>query len=188
MSPSDRLDGLLATIRDYAPRDRPLPPVQLWQPEKTGAIDITIRRNGDWVHEGVLIQRSRMVRLFASILRLDDDGHTYLVTPQERLRISVELAPFTAVLLSQLNDSVTGKSVLQFTTNLGDIVNASQKHPIEVHYAHADAEPVPTVDVRHGLKALISRSVFHQLVDYAEQRGCEMGVVSDGCFMSLGKV
>src|SRR6516162_8222423 len=79
-----------------APKRRGLPPVHLWNPPNAGEIDIVIRKDGGWVHEGGVIGREALVRLFSTILRKDPDG-TYLVTPHEKLRVRVEDAPFVAV-------------------------------------------------------------------------------------------
>ena len=160
-----------------------LPPVNDWHPDTTRDVDIRIARNGDWFYEGSLIERTRMVKLFSTVLRVDDDGHTYLVTPQERLRITVDDAPFTAVLVEQ--HGVPEAVTLVFTTNVGDTVIADAEHPIIVNYAAPDSEPSPYVLVRGGLQALINRSVFYQLADWAQERDGIIGVESSGVFMPL---
>src|SRR3569623_1324589 len=89
---------------------RGLPPVHLWNPAHSGAIDIVIQRDGAWRHEGAVIQREALVRLFSTILRKDPDG-IWLVTPVEKLRIVVEDAPFVAVRVDRIGEA------LKFTTN-----------------------------------------------------------------------
>lgn len=173
--------GALDAIADVVASTK-LPPVHEWQPARTRDIDIRIARNGEWFHEGTLIQRHRMVQLFSTVLRVDD-GETYLVTPQERLKIQVEDAPFTAVLLERT--SRDGRQVLVFTTNVGDRVIADAEHLITVSYDSPDSQPFPYVRVRCRLRALISRSVFMQLADYIEEREGVLGVVSNSCFMPL---
>jgi hypothetical protein len=108
-----------------------LPPVHLWNPAVTRDIDMRIERNGDWFYLGSKINRIRMVKLFSTVLRVDE-GQTYLVTPQERLRIDVDDAPFTAVLVEQQGEGEEQSLVL--TTNLGDNVTAGEQHPISVEY------------------------------------------------------
>ncbi|MGQ7844930.1 DUF1285 domain-containing protein [Granulosicoccus sp. 3-233] len=161
---------------------RSLPPVNSWQPDITRDIDMRIARNGDWFYEGSRIDRSRMVRLFSSVLRMDGDD-TYLVTPQERLRIVVEDAPFTAVLVERRREATSPELV--FTTNLGEQVVADEQHPIQVRYERPDDEPAPYVLVRDRLQALISRAVFLELATMAEERDGRLGVLSCGCFMPL---
>ena len=164
-----------------------LPPVNTWQPDREGTLDMHIDRQGDWFYQGSPITRQRMVKLFSTVLRADEDGSHWLVTPQERLRISVEDAPFVAVLLERLGSAA--EPVLVLTTNLGDRVIVDAAHPIEVVYRDGpDSEPAPYVVVRDRLRALISRSVFFELAESAEQRGTELGVTSRGAFMSLGQV
>ena len=46
------------------------PPLHLWHPELSGEIDIIIKKNGDWFHEGTVFKRKSLVKLFASILHL----------------------------------------------------------------------------------------------------------------------
>lgn len=126
-----------------------------------------------------------MVKLFSTVLRADDDGHTYLVTPQERLKITVEDAPFTAVLLEQ--HGAPEALALVFTTNVGDQIVADELHPITVSYDEPGGEPSPYVLVRDRLKALISRSVYYELVDLAEERNGVIGLESRGFFMRLSE-
>ncbi len=177
----DALMSYLTGISE-AVSGKALPPVNSWQPDVTRDIDMRIARNGDWFHEGSRIDRPRMVRLFSTVLRKDGND-TYLVTPQERLRITVEDAPFTAVLMSQSTQG--GVQRLEFTTNLGEQVLADEQHPIRVHYRQADGEPSPYVRVRDRLQALISRGVFLELAELAEEREGRLGVMSSGCFMPL---
>ena len=183
------LDKRLAAIRDALDADlgRALPPVHDWHPARTADVDIRIASDGRWYYGGTSIERARMVRLFSTVLRVDDEADgsssTYLVTPQERLRITVDDAPFTAVALEV--HGTPEAQALVFTTNVGDRVVADADHPIEVEYAHPDADPRPYVLVRDRLRALISRAVFLELAELAEERDEALGVVSRGAFMPL---
>src|SRR6478752_5117348 len=118
------LDGVIAAAKAQAP-GRGLPPVHLWHPEHCGEIDIVIRRDGRWFHEGAPIGREALVRLFSTVLRKDPDG-IYLVTPVEKLKITVEDAPFIAVRVDREGDA------LKFLTNVGDEVTAGPDHAIRV--------------------------------------------------------
>ncbi|CAN7215134.1 DUF1285 domain-containing protein [Phenylobacterium sp. LjRoot219] len=164
---------------------RGLPPVHLWNPPNVGEIDIVIRKDGTWVHEGGVIGREALVRLFSTVLRRDPDG-IYLVTPHEKLRIAVEDAPFVAVRVDRVEDGA-----LRFLTNVGDEVEAGPDHPIRVE-TDAAGEPRPYVHVRGGLEALITRPVFYELVDHAEERatarGAEFGLASNGAWFPIGAV
>src|SRR5579863_9681626 len=113
------LEGVIAEAKKQAP-GRGLPPVHLWHPEHCGEIDIVIKRNGLWFHEGGPIGREALVRLFSTVLRKDPDGFC-LVTPAEKLRITVEDAPFVAVRVDRAK-SVSGGEALKFLTNVGDEV------------------------------------------------------------------
>ncbi len=171
----------LQSLLDAA-KDRSLPPVERWNPPRAGEIDIRIRANGDWYHEGALIRRFAIAKLFATILRIDNDEH-YLVTPAEKLKIRVDDAPFVAVDME--TDGEGRERRILFTTNVEDIVLADADHPILVE--DRDGEPRPYVEVRGGLKALIARSVFYRLVDLAEEGPVgEFSVYSAGARFALG--
>lgn len=167
-------------------------PVHLWDPPFCGDMDMVIRRDGCWIHEGQPIRREAMVRLFASILKFED-GNYYLVTPVEKVRIEVEDCPFVAC---EMDVEGSGKSrMLRFTTNTGETVVAGPQHQIKVEVNQDSDEPHPILHVRSGLNALINRAVFYRLVDLAEQSetgtGSEIdvitGIYSDGSFFELGR-
>jgi len=160
-----------------------LPPVNDWHPERTDNIDIRIAANGDWFHLGRRIERARMVRLFSTVLRVDDDGYTYLVTPVERLRIVVDDAPFIAVALERHGSG--DEQTLVFTTNVDDQIIVDAEHPIIVDYPEKNGKPSPYVVVRDKLRAKLTRSVFYDLAEKAEMKSGVTGVMSSGVFMRL---
>jgi len=154
-------DNLLKNIG----KQRGPAPVHSWNPPFCGDIDMRIAADGQWYYQGSPIGRKKMVILFSSILRLDADGKYYLVTPVEKVGIQVEDCPFVAVLLDVSGEGRQQK--LSFTLNTEETVVADAEHPIEVD-VDDNGQPHPVIEVRHGLKALISRSVFYQLVALAE--------------------
>jgi hypothetical protein len=184
---SSGLKGVAAAAGAVA-RERGLPPVHLWNPDHCGEIDIVIRGDGRWFHEGAVIGRPALVRLFASVLRKDRDGF-YLVTPVEKLRITVEDAPFLAVRVDRLVKIGT-PCVLKFITNLGDEVVAGRDHPIRFATSPQTGDLRPYLRVRGALDALITRPVFYELVEMAEARRIaglvQLCVNSDGAWFPLG--
>lgn len=176
----------IAAAAKQAP-GRGLPPVHLWNPAHSGEIDIVIKSDGRWIHEGSPIAREALVRLFSTILRRDFDGF-HLVTPVEKLKITVEDAPFVAVRVDRARNEEGGET-LRFRTNVGDEVEAGPDNPIRVAFG-ADGEPRPYVHVRRGLEALIARPVFYELAEMAEPRataeGEMLGVASNGAWFALG--
>lgn len=167
---------------------RALPPIEKWNPDYCGEIDLVIRRDGTWVHEGTPIGRARLVRLFSTVLRREGERH-YLVTPVEKLAIRVEDAPFLAVLM-RVEEGPKGRRLV-FTTNVGDEVAAGPDHAIILRTSPASGEAAPYIHVRAGLMALIARPVFYELAGLGETRkvgGEEMfGVASEGVFFPLGR-
>lgn len=163
---------------EKATSGKKLPPVHLWNPEFCGNIDMRIRRDGSWDYMGTPINRQRMVKLFSSILRRDKDDF-FLVTPVEKVGIKVDDAPFVAVEMDIKGDDIV------FRTNLDDYVKAGIDNPIRVSVDDRTGEPSPYVLVRDNLEALISRSVYYELAQNAQEENGRYGVWSDGVFFAL---
>jgi len=158
------------------------PPIHLWHPDVVKDIDLTIRADGTWFYLGTAITRPRLVRLFSTVLRFDDDGYS-LVTPVERCRIEVEDVPFQAILLNVVG---TGSSQrLTFTTDMAAEVTADATHPVRMVFDEASGEPRPYVMVRDGLEARINRSVYYQMIELGETVNQMFGVWSSGTFFAF---
>ncbi|WP_090207362.1 DUF1285 domain-containing protein [Yoonia litorea] len=138
-----------------------LPPVHLWNPPHCGDLDMKIARDGTWFYMGTPIGRPELVRLFSTILRKDGDDYV-LVTPVEKVGITVDDAPFVAVDFNREGDT------LVFETNVGDFVESGPDHPIRVVRDPSTGEPSPYVLVRANLEALIDRKSFYRLVEIGE--------------------
>lgn len=164
-----------------------LPPVHKWNPPYCGEIDMEIKRNGQWFYLGTPINRPALVKLFSTVLRHDDDGHHYLVTPAEKVRIRVEDAPFVATMVERHQEEEG--DYLRFTMQTGDIVIADQHHPLRVDYR--GDEPRPYLLVRDRLEALLSRNVYYQLVEWgqplAAPEGERLMVSSAGQVFEIGR-
>ena len=164
--------------------------MHLWDPPFCGDLDLVIKRDGTWVHEGKPIRRMAMVQLFASVLKLEE-GSYFLVTPVEKVGIQVEDCPF--IVTEMDSDTENGEQILRFTTNLGESVVADADHRLEVSEDPDSGEPRPRVHIRSGLNGLLARSVFYRLVELAEPASdtsdsgkAAIGVWSAGQFFELG--
>ena len=176
----------LAEAASAAAKGKGLPPVHLWNPPFCGDLDMRIARDGTWFYEGTPIGRAPLVRLFSTILKLED-GKYYLVTPVEKVGITVEDAPFVAV-----DFRVQGQGQdqrLTFVTNVGDEAEAGAAHPLRVVRDPETGEPSPYVMIRAGLEALIDRKSFYRLVDlgaHAPHEGQQwFGLWSGGIFFPV---
>jgi uncharacterized protein len=157
---------------------RSLPPVERWNPPYCGEIDMRIARDGRWFYMGTPINRPALVRLFSTVLRRDGAQHV-LVTPVERVGIVVEDAPFLAVEMERVGDS------LVFRTNLDDLAQAGAEHPLRF-----EIEPggglKPYVRVRGDLWARLTRSLALELAGLLEENAQGVpGIMSGGCFFAL---
>ena len=178
--PGPSPEGLAAAASKAARRGPP--PVHLWNPPFCGDLDIRIARDGTWFYLGTPIGREALVRLFGSVLRRDGADY-FLVTPVEKVRITVEDAPFVAV-----DFRIEGDRLI-FVTNLGDEAAAGPDHPIRVEVDPATGEPAPYVHIRAALEARIDRKSFYRLVELGEVRAVDgadwFGVASGGCFFPI---
>jgi uncharacterized protein len=164
---------------------RKLPPVDLWNPERCSTEgDFRIRADGTWFHDGAPFTRPALVRLFSTILRKDEDGSTWLVTPGEKVAVQVEDAPFLAVRAERIGEGAD--QAVAFTTNVGDVVVAGADHPLRVEIDPTTQEPRPYVRIRGRLDARILRPQFYDLVDWAEPRDGVLTLVSQGVSFPLG--
>lgn len=164
MSTTPGFEGLL-THAGHASEGK-LPPVHLWQPSFCGDIDIRIARNGSWFHEGRPFQREALVKLLSSILRKEGDEY-FLVSPVEKMRITVEDVPFLVVGMTE--ETGTAPPVLLFRTLTGDVVRLDAQHPLRVSTDPVSGEPRPYVQVRGGMEARIHRPVFYELVERSHE-------------------
>ena len=178
-------EGIAAAARE-ATKVNGLPPVHLWNPPFCGDLDMRIARDGTWFYLGTPIGRFELVKLFSSILRKEEDSY-YLVTPVEKVGITVEDAPFVAVDFS-VRGHGKGQTLI-FETHVDDFVQAGNDNPIRVERDPETGEPSPYVHVRAGLEALIDRKSFYRLVDLCDHESVEglewFGVYSKGQFFPI---
>lgn len=159
-----------------------LPPVHKWNPAFCGDLDMRITRDGTWLYLGTPIGRPELVRLFSTILKREGDSY-FLVTPAEKVGITVDDAPFVAV-----DFEAGGEGKMQnllFETNVGDKVLAGPENPIRVERDAQTGEPSPYVMVRDGLEALIDRKSFYRLVEIGAQHDGWFGLWSGGAFFRI---
>lgn len=177
-----------ARLEDEAP-GRGAAPVDLWNPPYRGELDLRIRRDGVFEYEGAPIERARLVRLFASVLKREGDRY-FLVTPYEKYGVVVEDAPFLAI--SVRVEAGTRGPRLLFRTNVGDEIAAGPAHPLEFRLSVAPGEKAPYLHVRRNMWALVARAAFYDLVELGQTRpigGEEVfGVVSEGVFFPFEAV
>ena len=161
------------------------PPLHLWQPELSGDIDIVIKRNGDWYHEGSLFERKSLVKLFASILRREEDGEYYLVTPVEKWRIKVEDKPLLVVDVD-FSNLLNGHQKITVTTNMEKVIELGVDYPLEVTIDKDSGTIEPTVLLDYGLSAKVSRTAFYRIADHAVEQAGNFSVLSNGVWFEIG--
>ncbi|HVH02363.1 MAG TPA: DUF1285 domain-containing protein [Amaricoccus sp.] len=177
-------DALAAAARSAARRGPP--PVHHWNPPFCGDLDMRIARDGTWFYLGTPIGRAPLVRLFSSILKREGDRY-FLVTPVEKVGITVDDAPFVAVDFTA--EGAGRDQRLTFETHVGDIVAAGPEHPIRIVRDPETGEPAPYLMVRRGLEALIDRKSFYRLVEIGVEEPADgeaqFGLWSDGAFFPI---
>ena len=179
--PGNPLAGLKEA--EKASGKKGMPPVHLWNPPFCGDIDMRIAQDGLWYYLNSPIGRKPLMKLFASVLRHDEDGKYYLVTPVEKCGIRVDDAPFVAIRMS-----VEGKGrdqSITFETNTDDIVTIDAEHPMRVAVEEGTDGLKPYVLVRGRLEALVVRALFYDLVALGVVEGEWFGVWSVGQFWPM---
>ena len=171
---ADPLQQLAAAVRDRRSQSdaldsvtgNPMPPIERWSPAFCGDLDMEIRADGTWWHEGAAIKRPELVKLFASILRRESDGHYYLITPVEKVRIRVALHPLIVIDAEPLQGS--NPEILILTLNTGGQIPLDANHSLAVEPAAGGAA---FLSLDRGLTALFSRPAWYRLVDRLDDNG-----------------
>jgi hypothetical protein len=165
-----------------------LPPIHQWHPELSGDIAIRIDREGRWFHESVEIKRASMVTLFSKLLTSEGSDY-FLVTPNEKWRIQVDVAPL--FVNSASLEVRQGHQAIVFQTLTGETILLGRDNPLQMKQDPNNEQIYPIILVRDNISALISRSTFYQLVDWSMTRTHQNGpkeqlIESMDCEFSLG--
>ena len=177
--------GLESLVAAVGKRRGPAP-VHLWNPPYCGDLDIRIASDGTWYYLGTPIGRPALVRLFASVLKRENDRY-FLVTPVEKIGIRVDDAPFQAVEFELEGEGPN--RALVFRTNVDDVVRCDSDHNLRFEPETGTGGIKPYLHVRRDLWARVTRAVFLELVEVGEVRelgGKRMfGVASSGLFFPM---
>ncbi|TDG14018.1 DUF1285 domain-containing protein [Seongchinamella unica] len=168
---TDKLDSIADQVGKG--RNFDSPPLHLWDPQLSGDIPIRITRDGTWYHDGDPIRREALRNLFASILRREEDGEYYLVTPGEKWRVQVDAHALVVTDVERQGDA------LQLTLNTGKSITVGEEHPL---FLDPDIDNVAAVRLWHGLTALFTRNAWYRLVELADSAGV---VTSGGTSLRL---
>ncbi|CAH0990335.1 hypothetical protein SIN8267_00427 [Sinobacterium norvegicum] len=156
------LDQLLTQVDG---EQQSLPPLDQWNPELSGDMDMRIDKDGRWFHEGGEIERHKLVKLFASILRFEADHGFVLVTPVEKWKIAVAAAPFVGIDV-EVEVETEGEQVVWLRTNVDEIVRIDCDHPLRFE------QGVPLVQLRKGVDVRLNRACYYHLAEFAyEEKG-----------------
>jgi hypothetical protein len=168
------LEGIVAGL----PREKGLPPIHLWNPPFCGDIDMRIAKDGTWFYQKTPIGRPSLIKLFASVLKREDDKY-FLVTPVEKVGLGVEL---------KVEHDARAAQTLKFRTNVDDWVTAGPGHALRFE-TEASGGLKPFLHVRNELWAKVTRALFYDLVELGEEREVDgklmFGVASGGEFFAM---
>jgi len=156
-------DNLLSFLNENKTAGGKLPPVEDWHPENCGEMDLVIRANGEWRHEGTPIGRKKLVRLFSTVIR-KDDAKFFLVTPVEKIEIQVEWQPFVIIDFEIIKRE--GVDLFVFVDNCDNQVMLTELD--QLAYSTFEGQKLPIVKVRRNLYASFSRSCYYRLIEAAQ--------------------
>jgi len=180
------LEGITGAVKSAGAKGPP--PLHLWNPPFCGDLDMRIAADGTWFYLKTPIGRHALVKLFASVLWREGDKY-FLKTPVEKVGITVDDAPFTAVEMKAEGEGAT--RVLNFRTNVDDWVAAGPDHALRFEPEEETGGLKPYLHVRRDLWALVSRALFYDLVELGEERDVDgrrmFGVVSGGEFFAMAE-
>jgi len=152
-------------------------PVDQWNPDFCGNLNIEIKRDGRWFYEGSLVAREKLVKLFSQVLKKEGDRY-FLVTPVEKVGITVDCTPFVVTSAELIENTWI------VTNNLGDKSILDESHSLTVN----DSEP--SMIWRDNLPARINQNVMYQwqifALDHQGLKGSDLWLESAGAQFYLG--
>ena len=160
------------------------PPVHLWNPDLCEGVEMRIDREGNWFYQGSIIGRDNLKILFSKILKFEN-GKYYLVTPVEKVPVTVDLAPYMIV---DYEVDLDHKNII-LKTNLDLSIPLDKDHQLELK--KIGDEHIPFVHVRNNIEGFISRSVYYSLIEIAlkQDNGSsdQLTLKSFNCDFNLGQ-
>ena len=160
------------------------PPVHLWNPDLCEGVEMRIDREGNWFYQGSIIGRNKLKILFSKILKFEN-GKYYLVTPVEKVPVTVDLAPYMIV---DYEVDLDHKNII-LKTNLDLSIPLDKDHQLELK--KIGDEHIPFVHVRNNIEGFISRSVYYSLIEIAlkQDNGSsdQLTLKSFNCDFNLGQ-
>ena len=161
------------------------PPVHLWNPDLCEGVEMKIDREGNWFYQGSIIGRDKLKILFSRILKFENNRY-FLVTPLEKVPVTVDLAPY--MIVDYEVDSDQKKIILK--TNLDLSIPLDQDHMLEVK--KIGVEYIPFVHVRNNIEGFISRPVYYSLIEIALKQDNvfegQLSLTSFDCVFDLGNI
>lgn len=171
--------------------EQPLPPVEEWDPEYCGEMDLLIKADGTWFYNGTPFTRQKMKLLFSRVIKKENDNY-FLVTPVEKLAIKVEWMPFTITDFNIIK--LNNKPVYQFYDQLENTIQLKQAKQIK--FSQFQSQQLPIINIRRNLYASFSRSCYYRLIGQAEIKSSQnnqpeniqqVSIISNGLTFSLGE-
>ena len=160
------------------------PPVHLWNPDLCEGVEMKIDREGNWFYQNSIIGRDKLKILFSRILK-HEEGKYFLVTPVEKVPVTVDLAPY--MIVDYEVDSDYKNIILK--TNLDLSIPLDNDHRLELK--SIGDEHIPFVHVRNNIEGFISRSVYYSLIEIAlnQDNGSsdQLTLKSFDCDFNLGQ-
>tara|TARA_Y100000816_G_C25856061_1_gene447032 strand:+ start:13 stop:546 length:534 start_codon:yes stop_codon:yes gene_type:complete len=147
--------------KDLQGQNESFPPVNDWNPDLCEGQEFFINREGDWFYNDEPIKNTKLVNLFSTVLRKDDDNY-FLVTPIEKVPVKVDLAPYKIIDFEITDNAVILITNLNYSFEL-DIKNTTRLIEYELSF-------IPIVTVRDNIEGFFNRNTYYKLVDIAIEK------------------
>lgn len=138
--------------------------------------DFKIAYDGTWFHNGEVIGRHALAKLFSDrALKCDADGNYWLQTPYEKYPVAVEDVPYV------IRQYDYDDGFLRLITNMDETICVDADKPLFLRDDPVQGIRLPYIEVRAGLLARLGRNVYYQMI---EEFGAK--VKSGGVLYPLG--
>ena len=138
--------------------DKNFPPVDKWNPPLCDGPYFSIDSNGDWFYNNSLIKNEKLKLLFSKVLKREKNQY-YLVTPYEKIKVEVAIAPYMII------DFISTEEGINLITNL-DFQSKLDKSSSTKLIRYNDVN-LPVIFIRSNIEAFFSRNIYYKLIDLA---------------------
>jgi hypothetical protein len=146
-------------------------PLEQWNPKLCEGVRFDIDKDANWFYNGSKIERLNMIKLFSKLVKMEGENY-FIVTPSEKIPVYVVNEVFSIIDFKKENDDYF------FKTNTNEWVKLSQENCLSTD--SVNDQPYPKIKLKENVFGLLTRSLFYNLIEHANNDKDRLYIMSDG--------